>query len=310
MTDTLYGETASNIDCIQFLDEEIEMCDITIDSEEHSYYANGVATHNCAQESKILALLSQDSLMISNFLADLDPHTATAYGIWGKEDYDKAKRKIAKGVNFCTAYGGGPSTLSDTAEIPLDEAKALLKKYEDAFWQSMEWKKKQVNKMYFNGGDIFNIFGRPRRLGSFLRVANRNEELAMDTPEYYDTKRKCSGFIMAAERRVASHEIQGMAGDLCRYVLIKLYNKYFKHEDRDIDFINVVHDEINFYINNDKESILKYARELQDLMEFQPEGFQFPINTSLDLGHRWGSCFNFEWVDKKTREELIPKRCH
>lgn len=257
-----------------------------------------------SQEAKLLALLSQDSVMIKNFLAGIDPHTATAHGIWGKENYNKEIRKLAKMVNFLVNYGGGYGTLSNNAEIPLDEAKEILSKYEATFWECMEWKKRQVSKMYRNVGIVYTLFGRPRRLGSYIKVAEKNRE------EYdsLEMSRKCDGFIRAAERRVASHEIQGLAGDLCRYVLIKLYDKYFKNNNEDVAFMNVVHDEVNFYITRDHDTIIKYARELEDLMKFQKPGWQFPITTSIDLGNRWGSTIPYHWNEDKTL--LLPKRVH
>ena len=37
--------------------------------------------------------------MLSNFYNGVDPHTASAYAIWGEENYNKAKRKKAKIFN-------------------------------------------------------------------------------------------------------------------------------------------------------------------------------------------------------------------
>ncbi|MFW6311572.1 MAG: LAGLIDADG family homing endonuclease, partial [Nanoarchaeota archaeon] len=92
----LNGDENSNILSIEFTNEEMDMCDITIDSDEHSYYINGIETHNCSQEALLLALLSKDNKMIQNFKDGIDPHTATAYGIWGRENYSKGLRKLAK----------------------------------------------------------------------------------------------------------------------------------------------------------------------------------------------------------------------
>ena len=66
-----------NIESIEFTNEYIDMCDITVNGS-HSYYANGIATHNCNQEARLLALLSKDSKMLNIFLNDEDMHTATA----------------------------------------------------------------------------------------------------------------------------------------------------------------------------------------------------------------------------------------
>ena len=43
MTRTIQGTTTSNIQSIEFTDEYIDMCDITV-GDSHSYYANGIVT--------------------------------------------------------------------------------------------------------------------------------------------------------------------------------------------------------------------------------------------------------------------------
>lgn len=60
-----------------------------------------------AQEYKLSATLSGDSAAIDRLRRGLDPHTSTAYAIWGEENYDKKKRKKAK---ICL----GDSTLIQT----------------------------------------------------------------------------------------------------------------------------------------------------------------------------------------------------
>ena len=168
----------------------------------------------------------------------------------------------------------------------------------------------QIRKTFEeNKGIVYTLFGRPRRLGSFLKVANKNLERDDLDCDPYEMQRKCNGYIRAAERRVASHEIQGLCGDLCRLVLIKLYDKYFNAENRDtnIDFLNAVHDEVNFYAINEHEKILKYARELEDLMYFKAPSWQFGVDTSIELGFKLGCLFPFEWIDSN-RTTLIPKR--
>ena len=49
-----------------------------------------------AQEYRAVAILSKDHKMLDNFKRGVDPHTATAYAIWGEENYDRQKRKKAK----------------------------------------------------------------------------------------------------------------------------------------------------------------------------------------------------------------------
>lgn len=247
-----------------------------------------------SQEYIVLADISRDSLMLDNFYKGIDPHMATAYAIWGEENYDKFKRRKAKVCNFCIGYGGTAPTLAQQLDIPLEEAKQIIEGYEKGFWECMQWKKNEINKMYRQGGVCFTVFGRPRQFASRLKMADG-----------FDDPKVSERLVKAVERRVPNHIIQGTCGDILRWVLIKLYRRYFKERDPHIDFLNTVHDEVNYGV--DRRFAVKYARELQDLMKFDKLNPKLPIETSIDVGTSYGQVFPFKWADKE-RTRLVPKR--
>ena len=95
----LEGSSVSNIEFIEFTNEEMEMCDIEVE-EVHCYYANGITTHNSGQELRIPANLSGEEVWVSAFTTGGDVHKETAVRLFGEENYDNSKRKMAKGANF------------------------------------------------------------------------------------------------------------------------------------------------------------------------------------------------------------------
>ena len=109
----------------------------------------------------------------------------------------------------------------------------------------------------------------------------------------------------AVHRRIISHLIQSCCGDICRWDLVQLYRKYFKNRDPHIDFYSTVHDEINFAI--DKDVVVDYVREIDDIMTMNELHPDLPIITSIDLGYTLGVLFPFEWEDE-TRTTLVPSR--
>jgi hypothetical protein len=263
-----------------------------------------------SQEYILLALLSGDSKMISNFKADIDPHTAVTHAIWGAENYTKQLRKKGKGVNFALNYGGTAYTLHKNLEIPIEEAKFIIERYEEEFFECIQWKKNEIAKTFRdNNGVAYTLFGRPRKLQTYMQSAqNALDADYVDEAERRQNERTSRAIEAAAGRKVVSHEIQGFCGDICRYILIKLYDTYFKApKNPDIDFLSAVHDEVNFIIT--KEKVVQYARELSDLMRFTIPGACLPIETSIDIGYRWGSAFCFEFTDEN-RTEMTPKRVH
>lgn len=168
-----------------------------------------------AQEYRVLAILSKDHKMIDNFLRGLDPHTATAYAIWGEEHYDRQKRKKAKGVNFLMNYCGGARTLADNIDIPLQEAEDIITMYEKAYFECVNWKKNEINKaIKKQDGVAYTIFGRPRQFKSRMSSGAQLKDRKYQVEKYPNVDREIleragDGMIKAVERRVVSHLIQG-----------------------------------------------------------------------------------------------------
>lgn len=293
ITKEIKGTENSNIQSIEFTDEYIDMCDITV-GDSHSYYANGIVTHNCNQEARVLALLSQDPVMLNVFLTNEDMHTTTAVAIFGEAGHDKKYRKIAKCVNFSLNYGGSEYSISNSLDIPVEEARRYIEAYNKRYIDCIRWKKNEIQKMYQQGGKVYSVFGRPRQFITRLKSASTCGD------------DKISQRIQSAvERRVVNHEIQSCCGDVCRSILLKLYRKYFKHRDPNIDFISVIHDECVYSIK--KELAVDYVRDLQDLMTFTGLNGQFPLDVSMSFGPNMGQQFEFVWKDE-TRTELVPDR--
>lgn len=259
-----------------------------------------------AQEYLVLAILSGDHKMINNFKNGIDPHTATAYMVWGEEHYDRQKRKKAKGCNFLMNYCGGASTLAKNLNIPLEEAEDIIDKYEKGFFECIQWKQKSMRDcIERQNGVCYTLFGRPRQFKSRLTTAADLAEMGMQVGGRNPYSSKSSGMIKAVERRIVSHHIQSTCGDICRWDLIRLYRKYFKHRNPDIDFMTTVHDEINFTAT--KEKAVDFAREIDDIMTITDFRADLPIKTSIDVGYTLGVLFPFEWEDE-TRKRLVPKR--
>lgn len=260
-----------------------------------------------AQEYKLMAILSRDHQMLENFYNGIDPHTASAYAIWGEENYNKQKRKKAKIFNFLNNYSGGAHTLAQQLDIPVDEAQNMIDKYNETFFEMYNWKLKEIDKMYYNQGVVFNAFGRPRNFKGWIDVIDNTRENYDDLVQKQSAERAADNVKGAVERRVSSHIIQGTAGDILRLVLYRLYKRYFKNHDTHIDFMSTVHDEINYTI--DKDVTTQYVKELEQLMTFDTLDKTLPITTSTDIGFTYGNMFPFVWEDE-TKQVLIPKRVH
>ncbi len=79
-------------------------------------------------ELRLLAHFSQDKDLMDAFLKGRDIHLETSKALFG-EDLAKEKRSIAKSINFGLVYGMGGKKLSETLNIPLNEAKSYIEAY-------------------------------------------------------------------------------------------------------------------------------------------------------------------------------------
>ena len=248
-----------------------------------------------SEELVAIALLSGDSVMLDGFRRKEDPHKTTAIGIWGEENYNVNVRKKAKAVNFLMSYQGGPKTLSEALEIPIEEAKDIIDKYKQTYHECVYWKEREIEKMYNRKGLIYTKFGRPRQLGPYLQMAHVNND---------------DGIRAYAERSVCSHHVQGFCGDICRFDMNKFYKQIVCNPEhrKHVDFLSFIHDELNTTI--DKDKIEKYVRILEDIMVFPYLDPTLPISTGLELGHRLGDLYPFCWNDPQKRDFLIPERSY
>lgn len=265
-----------------------------------------------AQEYRVLAILSKDHKMIDNFLRGIDPHTATAYGIWGEENYDRQKRKKAKAVNFLMNYCGGAFTLAKNLDCPVEEAEDIIAGYERTYFECINWKKNEITKtLRDQDGVAYSCFGRPRQFKSRMSSSAQLQDPTYQKQSKFSNVprsvliKASEGMEKAVHRRIISHLIQSCCGDICRWDLVQLYRKYFKNRDPHIDFYSTVHDEINFAI--DKDVVVDYVREIDDIMTMNELHPDLPIITSIDLGYTLGVLFPFEWEDE-TRTTLVPSR--
>lgn len=213
--------------------------------------------------------------------------------------------------NFLMAYCGGAFTLSKNLDIPLQEAEHIISMYEKAYFECIAWKKNSIADCLNKQDAVaYNAVGRPRqfksRLSSSFQLldASYREKVAPGVPAK-DLIRISNGMKSAVDRRIVSHLVQSICGDICRSDLIRLYDRFFKNRDPHIDFYSTVHDEINFAI--DKDYIIDYVREIDDIMTIRDLHPKLPIITSIDLGYTLGVLFPFEWTDN-TRTMLQPQR--
>jgi len=282
------GEEMSNIEFIEFSDEEMEMCDIEVDDVQ-CYYANGIETHNSGQELRLVANFSNEPVWLNAFKSGGDIHKSTAYSVWGEENYDKDKRKMAKGCNFSIIYGaeamsfvGDGKTKERPNGMTLAEAEEFFEKYKKGLPTLISYQERLIRSCK-QRGTVCTYFGRPRRV------------------KYYFENRQI-GF---GKRTILNSPIQGTAGDVLKIVMCKLWKNMLKLDEyrEDVHFKSTVHDEINYGVRSNK--LNEIARKLENLMTFHITEWQVPLTVEVSFGWSWGNLVTFSWDENKG--QYVPK---
>lgn len=201
----------------------------------------------------------------------------TAVAIWGEEHYNRDYRKMAKYANFSILYGASSHSLYADSRYgfkSLQEAEDFYNKYKKALPTLFQWQDRLIYSAR-RKGMLQTFFGRPRRLRS-----------------YYENKQ-----IGFANRSAGNTSVQGVAGDILKMVMIKLWKALFNNEEfkNDVAWRVAIHDEIGYTIRATKlMRILKIIKETQSvkLSEWPVE-----IITDPSVGWSMGRVYDFHMVE-------------
>lgn len=280
----LLFKDSSNIECIINLNHQIDMVDIEVE-DEHCFYCNSILTHNCsfdyaAEELRIAANLSREPNWVKAFTSGDDIHKSTACAIWGEEHYNRDYRKMAKYANFSILYGASSHSLYADSRYgfkSLQEAEDFYNKYKKALPVLFQWQDRIIASAK-RKGMIQTYFGRPRRLRS-----------------YYENRQ-----IGFANRSAGNTSVQGVAGDILKMVMIKLWKALFNNDayKNDVGWRVAIHDEIGYSIRATKlMEIMKLIKETQSV---KLKDWPVEIMTDPSVGWSMGRVYDFHIVEDDT----------
>ncbi|WP_457744873.1 DNA polymerase I [Sulfurimonas sp.] len=211
-------------------------------------------------ELRLLAHFSQDSVLVDAFRHDKDIHLQTAIILFGEKEA-KAKRSIAKTVNFGLLYGMGQKKLSDTLGITTKEAKEIIEKYFESF---------PTVKSYFR-----SIVESSKEKGYVETLLKRRR--------YFDYENATPMFRAAYERESVNSVFQGSASDLIKLSMNKI-DTLLKNEKLEAKMLLQIHDELIFEV--DEKMAESFAQRFQEIMENIMQ-LHIPLKVSVNIGDNW-----------------------
>ena len=215
-------------------------------------------------ELRIIAHLSGDPAMVSDFNLGHDIHAATAAKVFHvpMEQVTKEQRSRAKAVNFGIIYGMSAFGLAERMELSRSEAADIIKKYFEEYAGIKEYMNRSI-ALAKERGYAETILGRRR----YLRDINGSNSVVR-------------GF---AERNAINAPIQGSSADMIKIAMIGIHEEMQRLKMQS-KMILQVHDELVFDAHLDELSNLKAL--VQDKM-VNAMPLSVPVVVEMNTGANW-----------------------
>jgi DNA polymerase-1 len=215
-------------------------------------------------ELRIIAYLSRDKEMISDFRSGLDIHAATAAKVYGVnlEEVTRDMRRNAKAVNFGIIYGMSAFGLSERLNIPRKEATDIIQQYFSRYTGIRTYIDQTIAFAKKNG--YVETMMKRRR---YLRDINSSNQTVR-------------GF---AERNAINAPIQGTAADLIKIAMINIFGEFSKLNLKS-RMILQVHDELVFDVYKDEKEQVRAI--VEDKMK-NAIPMDVPVEVEISTGANW-----------------------
>ncbi len=211
-------------------------------------------------ELRLLAHFSQDKDLMDAFLKGRDIHLETSKALFG-EDLAKEKRSIAKSINFGLVYGMGSKKLSETLNIPLNEAKSYIEAYFKRFPSIKDYLNRMKEEI-LKTSKAFTLLGRYR----VFDFTGAND------------------YIKGNYLREGVNAIfQGSASDLLKLGMLKVSERFKNNPS--VRLLLQVHDELIFEV--EEKNALELQQEIQRILNDEVYPLRVPLETSAFIAKRW-----------------------
>src|SRR4029078_3956687 len=175
-------------------------------------------------ELRILAHVSGEPKLREAFEKGEDIHTATAVEVLGVDpaELTSGQRSVAKMINFGIVYGISSFGLSESLEIPRDEAQAYIDAYLARFPHVQDFIRRTIEQSE-RDGYATSLMGRRRPVHE-LRAQNRQTR-------------------SLGERLAVNFVMQGSNADIIKVAMVGIHDR-LREEGRGARLVLQVHDEL------------------------------------------------------------------
>ena len=215
-------------------------------------------------ELRLIAEMSDEQAMKSDFISGLDIHASTAAKLFGISinKVTREQRNQAKTVNFGIIYGVSAFGLAEQTGLSRSEAKELIDSYYVAYPKLKEFMSNQV-EFARTHGFVETLLGRRR---------------------YLQDIHSANAVVRAhAERNAVNAPVQGTAADIIKLAMIRLDNR-LRSENLKTKMLLQVHDELVFEVPKIE------LQEVSSIIKFEMENAhptEVPLVVEVGNGNNW-----------------------
>lgn len=215
-------------------------------------------------EIRILAEMSKDEILISDFKNNRDIHTATASKIFDVplENVTKDMRRQAKTINFGILYGMGAYSLSKELKVIPKEADEFIKRYFEHYKQVKSFRDNLVEEARKNKY-VSSLWGRKRYI------------YEIDSADY--------NVRQNAERIALNSPLQSTAADIVKRAMIDVSSAL---KERKIVFklLLQIHDELVLEVEDCRigEAVGIIKSKMESVVKFS-----VPLEVKVGIGKNW-----------------------
>jgi len=231
-------------------------------------------------ELRIAASLAKDKKMIEAFKRGKDIHRVTASEInnVSEDKVTKEMRREAKILNFGLLYGMSIRSFSESAGVSKERGREFIREYFKDF-SGIAGYIENIKQEVRERGFVETLLGRKRFLPQ------------VDSLDF--------GLKSEAERMAVNMPIQGLAADIIKMAMVRIYEFLADKSRETYKFINLrtckpvlqVHDELVFEA---KDDIIKdVADKIKELMEGIYK-IEVPLRVDVKTGKNWGELEEFK----------------
>jgi DNA polymerase-1 len=215
-------------------------------------------------ELRILAHFSEDPTMVKSFQEEIDIHTQTASEIFSipLNQVDSEMRGRAKAINFGLIYGQSSFGLSQTLNIPRNEAREYIDFYFERFG-SVKAYLDSLREACESKGYAETLYGRKRLL-----------------PDIHSKNRTVKSM---AERMAINSPIQGTAADIIKKAMLHV-DRELVVKDLKSRLLLQIHDELVLEVPDEEVDVVKEM--VQSVME-SVVTLKVPLKVDVGTGSNW-----------------------